>query len=161
MSSIISKFKQHIWLSWKSQCWGDVVPKVMQLVSKNNRVCGKYSSTRHSQQSKKYKSSNCVWYLMSIKYWSYVELRMIWCMVHTTGQPVSHSKDPYFWCHKVCHKVFDTVKTSALWQCQKLCDTICDTRNMDPYYGFSLTVGFCHDSFALKAQALSKQRKTL
>ena len=24
------------------------------------------------------------------------------------------SKDPYFWCHKVCHEVFDTVKTSAL-----------------------------------------------
>ena len=41
-------------------------------------------------------------------------------------------KDPYFWCHKVCHKVFDTVKTSPLWQCQKLCDTLCDTRNIDP-----------------------------
>ena len=32
----------------------------------------------------------------------------------------------------MCHKVFDTVKTSALWQCQKLCDTLCDTRNIDP-----------------------------
>ena len=44
----------------------------------------------------------------------------------------TYSKDPYFWCHKVCHKVFDTVKTSALWKCQKLCDTLCDTRNIDP-----------------------------
>ena len=38
----------------------------------------------------------------------------------------------YFWCHKVCHKVFDTVTKRRFWQCQKLCDTLCDTRNMDP-----------------------------
>ena len=24
------------------------------------------------------------------------------------------SKDPYFWCHKVCHKVFDPVEISSL-----------------------------------------------
>ena len=29
----------------------------------------------------------------------------------------------------MCHKVFDTVKNSSLWQCHKLCDTLCDTRN--------------------------------
>ena len=39
------------------------------------------------------------------------------------------SKDPYFWCHKVCHKVFDTVLIVTV---SKVCDTLCDTRNMDP-----------------------------
>ena len=42
------------------------------------------------------------------------------------------SQGLYFWCHKVCHKVFDTVIMRSFWQCQKLCDTLCDTRNMDP-----------------------------
>ena len=45
------------------------------------------------------------------------------------------NKDPYFWYHKVCHKVCDTVKIFSLWQCQKVCDTLCDTRNMEPYLG--------------------------
>ena len=41
----------------------------------------------------------------------------------------SNSKDPYFWCHKVCHKVFDIVKVSSLWQCQKV---LCHHQKYEP-----------------------------
>ena len=60
MSSIISKFKQHtIWLSWKSQCWGVVVPKVMQLASvKEQQSLRKVLQGIPNSKRNKYKSYN-------------------------------------------------------------------------------------------------------